>query len=284
MRHKNPATGSTGRRPWPTRSRTSRPRGPNEVTLQAAVAPNADLPVILGTFHFHIVKDGTTDFNAGIGTGPYKVKEFKPGIRARSPCATTHYWRPNRPYLDEIEYVGIGDERRASIALLVRRAGPGRARSNSRSVRSRPGRPQADIFETKAGTLHRPDHAARQRPGQQSRLRRRHEVPVQPRADGQVRSCIGSRRRRERPAHRPRRNRFYRQGLQAAAVSTRDKAKWHLQKRQPRQRGDPGGRRRRRRPTPSRWRWCCSMPRARLGVNLDVQPHAGRTATGRSTG
>ena len=61
--------------------------GPNEVTIRL-VSPNADLPVILGTFHFHIVKDGTTDFNAGIGTGPYKLKEFKPGVRSWR-CATS---------------------------------------------------------------------------------------------------------------------------------------------------------------------------------------------------
>ena len=40
--------------------------GPDEVTVELTV-PNADLPVILGTFHFHIVKEGATDFNAGIG-------------------------------------------------------------------------------------------------------------------------------------------------------------------------------------------------------------------------
>ncbi|MEV9163424.1 ABC transporter substrate-binding protein, partial [Klebsiella pneumoniae] len=55
--------------------------GPNEVTV-TLTAPNADLPVIVGTFHFHIVKAGTSDFSTGIGTGPYKLKEFTPGIRS----------------------------------------------------------------------------------------------------------------------------------------------------------------------------------------------------------
>jgi len=35
-------------------------------------APNAELPIILGTFQFKIVKDGTTDFQNPVGTGPYK--------------------------------------------------------------------------------------------------------------------------------------------------------------------------------------------------------------------
>jgi len=81
--------------------------GPNEVTIVLS-APNADLPVILGTSHFQIVKEGTTDFAAGIGTGPYKLKEFKPGVRSLV-VRNDSYWKQGKPYLDEIEFVGIGD-------------------------------------------------------------------------------------------------------------------------------------------------------------------------------
>jgi peptide/nickel transport system substrate-binding protein len=82
------------------------------------VSPNADLPVIVGTYHFHIVKAGTTDFSAGIGTGPYKVKEFKPGVRSLA-VRNESYWKTNRPYLDEIELVGISDESARVNALLA---------------------------------------------------------------------------------------------------------------------------------------------------------------------
>ena len=78
MRHKEPATGSKAK-VQADQIESVKATGPNEVAIVLA-APNADLPVILGTFHFHIVKDGTTDFNAGIGTGPFKLKEFKPGV------------------------------------------------------------------------------------------------------------------------------------------------------------------------------------------------------------
>lgn len=91
--------------------------GPNEVTFRLS-SPNADLPVILGTYHFHIVKAGTTDFNAGIGTGPYKLKEFQPGVRSVA-VRNENYWKPNRPYLDEIELVGITDESARVNALLA---------------------------------------------------------------------------------------------------------------------------------------------------------------------
>jgi peptide/nickel transport system substrate-binding protein len=116
MRHKNPATGSRAKVLADQFDEVSA-TGANEVTIRL-VAPNADLPAILGTYHFHIVKDGTTDFSAGIGTGPYKVKEFKPGVRSIA-VRNENYWKPGRPYLDEIEYVGISDETARVNALLA---------------------------------------------------------------------------------------------------------------------------------------------------------------------
>jgi peptide/nickel transport system substrate-binding protein len=115
MRHKNPATASKAKI-LADQIESVTASGPNEVTV-VLNSPNADLPVILGTFHFQIVKDGTTDFASGIGTGPYKLKEFKPGIRSLV-VRNDAYWKPGRPYLDEIEFVGIGDENARLNALL----------------------------------------------------------------------------------------------------------------------------------------------------------------------
>jgi peptide/nickel transport system substrate-binding protein len=147
MRHKNPATGSKAKTLADQIDEVVA-TGPNEVTFRLA-APNADLPVILGTYHFHIVKDGTTDFNAGIGTGPYKVKEFRPGVRAIG-VRNENYWKPDRPFLDEIEHFGISEESARVNALLtgevdlVLTVDP---RSVSRVLASG----QHAIFETKAG-------------------------------------------------------------------------------------------------------------------------------------
>jgi peptide/nickel transport system substrate-binding protein len=115
MRHKDPATASKAKA-LADQIDSVKATGPNEVTVVLS-APNADLPVILATFHFQIVRDGTTDFNAGIGTGPYKMKEFKPGVRSIV-VRNDAYWKPGRPYLDEIEFVGIGDEGARVNALL----------------------------------------------------------------------------------------------------------------------------------------------------------------------
>ncbi|SHJ89694.1 peptide/nickel transport system substrate-binding protein [Shimia gijangensis] len=75
-------------------------------------SPNADLAIALGTFHFKIVQEGTTDFSTAIGTGPYRVKEFKPGVRAVG-ARFENYWGEGG-YLDELEHYGIGD----SVARL----------------------------------------------------------------------------------------------------------------------------------------------------------------------
>jgi peptide/nickel transport system substrate-binding protein len=115
MRVKDPATASKAK-VLADQIESVKATGPNEVTI-VLTAPNADLPTIVATFHFHIVKDGTTDFAAGIGTGPYKLKEFKPGIRSVV-VRNESYWKPGKPYLDEIEFVGIGDESARLNALL----------------------------------------------------------------------------------------------------------------------------------------------------------------------
>jgi len=147
MRHKNPATASKAKSLADQIDEVTA-TGPNEVTIRL-IAPNADLPVILGTYHFHIVKDGTTDFNAGIGTGPYKVKEFKPGVRSVA-VRNESYWKPNRPYLDEIEYVGIGDETARINALLSGELDL-IGSVNPRSVQRIKDTGKYDIFETRAG-------------------------------------------------------------------------------------------------------------------------------------
>jgi peptide/nickel transport system substrate-binding protein len=91
--------------------------GPNEVQVTLA-GPNADLPVILAATHFLIVKDGAKDFSAAAnGTGPFKLKEFKPGVRSLA-VRNDNYWKPGRPYLDEVELIGIQDEPARVNALL----------------------------------------------------------------------------------------------------------------------------------------------------------------------
>jgi len=80
--------------------------------------PDADFPVILGTYQMKIVPAGTTDFSTAPGTGPFKLKEFNPGVRSVA-HRNENYWEEGRPYLDEIEWFGISDHNARMNALLA---------------------------------------------------------------------------------------------------------------------------------------------------------------------
>jgi len=79
---------------------------------------NSELPVVLGTFHFKIVKDGTTDFQTAVGTGPFRLTEFKPGVRSIHD-RNDNYWGNAGPYLDRVEVFGITDNSARLNALLA---------------------------------------------------------------------------------------------------------------------------------------------------------------------
>ncbi|SIT46865.1 Peptide/nickel transport system substrate-binding protein [Paraburkholderia ribeironis] len=115
MRHKDPATASKAKT-LADQIKDVKATGANELTITLEGA-NADLPVILATSHFMIIKDGTKDFRTAVGTGPFKLKEFSPGVRTVGVRNET-YWKTGLPHLDEIELIGIGDEPARVNALL----------------------------------------------------------------------------------------------------------------------------------------------------------------------
>ncbi|WP_062381102.1 ABC transporter substrate-binding protein [Pseudomonas abietaniphila] len=114
-RHKDPLTGSKVMA-LVEQFAEIKASGPNEVQIRLG-SPNAELPSILAVSHLLIVPDGTTDFNKGIGTGPFSVGEFKPGVRSIA-LRNKNYWKPGLPYLDEIEFIAIADEPSRVNALL----------------------------------------------------------------------------------------------------------------------------------------------------------------------
>lgn len=106
LRHKDPKIGSNAKSLADLLD-TVTADGKDTVRIKLT-GPNGDLPILLGTFYFMIVKKGTTDFTTANGTGPFKVKEFKPGIRTLGE-RNDNYFLSGRPYLDEIELIGIAD-------------------------------------------------------------------------------------------------------------------------------------------------------------------------------
>ncbi|MCC7047775.1 MAG: ABC transporter substrate-binding protein [Alphaproteobacteria bacterium] len=147
VRHKDPAVGSKAKA-LADQIVEAKATGPNEVRVKLS-APNADFPVVLGTYHFLIVKDGTKEFATAVGTGPYKCKEFSPGIRSVA-TRNGEYWKSDKAFLDEIEFVGIPDESARLNALLsgdLQMAAAISPRSTGR-VKSTAG---FEVFETKSG-------------------------------------------------------------------------------------------------------------------------------------
>ena len=115
-RVKDPATGSIARA-LAVQMEQITADGADKVSIKLS-SPNADLPAILGTMHFAIVKDGTTDFSKGNGTGPFLCKEFQPGVHSLA-VRNPNYWKPGKPYLDEIEIFSIQDETARLNALMA---------------------------------------------------------------------------------------------------------------------------------------------------------------------
>jgi peptide/nickel transport system substrate-binding protein len=90
--------------------------GPLEVQI-TLTGPNSELPTLLAIYQFVIVKDGTTDFSKGNGTGPFLCKEFSPGVRSVA-VRNPNYFRSGLPYLDQVVFFGITDDSARVNALL----------------------------------------------------------------------------------------------------------------------------------------------------------------------
>ncbi len=90
--------------------------GPHEVKA-ICEAPYADLPAVLGEKHFKIAKADTKDFATAPGTGPFKLKSFRPGVGSHH-VRNDDYWR-EPANVEEIELFGITDEVARVNALIA---------------------------------------------------------------------------------------------------------------------------------------------------------------------
>lgn len=114
-RHKDPAVGSKVAK---LAAQMKEFKAIDDLTLQIILdAPNADLPSILALNHFMIVADGTTDFSAGNGTGPFMKEAFEPGVRSIG-TKNKNYWKASLPHLDSVEFFAIVDDNARANALM----------------------------------------------------------------------------------------------------------------------------------------------------------------------
>lgn len=75
---------------------------------------NADFPFLMCDYHLGIFPVGVSGFE--IGTGPFKLASWEPGVRAvtkRNP----NYWKQGLPYFDEVHTISINDPNSRVTAL-----------------------------------------------------------------------------------------------------------------------------------------------------------------------
>lgn len=83
-------------------------------------SPSADFPYIVSDYHIPIMQDsgnGKIDATSGVGTGPYTMDFYEPGVRfggKRNP----NYWKENAAWFDEVEFLAILDSTAKQSALL----------------------------------------------------------------------------------------------------------------------------------------------------------------------
>jgi peptide/nickel transport system substrate-binding protein len=81
---------------------------------------SADFPYIASDYHIPIMpakEGGDIDWQAGIGTGPFILDKFEPGVRAalkRNP----NYHKENRPNFDDVQFQALTDVTARTNALL----------------------------------------------------------------------------------------------------------------------------------------------------------------------
>lgn len=79
--------------------------------------PNADLPLVLTDYHLQIQPGGGVDNPAAaIGTGPYKLVSFEPGVRAAFE-RNKDDWRQDRGYVDSVLITVMNDLTARTSAL-----------------------------------------------------------------------------------------------------------------------------------------------------------------------
>jgi peptide/nickel transport system substrate-binding protein len=88
----------------------------NELVITLS-EPNADLPLVLTDYHLQIQPGGGRDDpNAAIGTGPFKLTNFTPGVRATFEKNASD-WRDDRGFVDAVEITVMNDATARNSAL-----------------------------------------------------------------------------------------------------------------------------------------------------------------------
>ncbi|WID99932.1 ABC transporter substrate-binding protein (plasmid) [Bosea vestrisii] len=115
MRHAGENTASSAK-PLVSNIQSVRKEG-NDQLVVTLLGADVEIPILFGLLQFAIVKEGTTDFSKPLGTGPFVMAAFQPGIRTILK-RNERFWQEGKPYLDEIEMISITDLNARVSALL----------------------------------------------------------------------------------------------------------------------------------------------------------------------
>ncbi len=85
-----------------------------QISLAAA---NADLPYSFTDYHVLMVPNGFKDWANPVGTGPYALEKYDPGVRITMKKARD-YWKDGRGHLDGVEITVINDGSARINALI----------------------------------------------------------------------------------------------------------------------------------------------------------------------
>ncbi|MER9763436.1 ABC transporter substrate-binding protein [Mesorhizobium sp. M0138] len=91
--------------------------GDNVVVIEHKTG-DVDVPVILGDFHLQIVPEGFKDWITFIGTGPYILDKFQPGVTL-SAHRNPNYWKADRAWFDGVEFTYVNDATARANALTT---------------------------------------------------------------------------------------------------------------------------------------------------------------------
>ncbi len=82
---------------------------------------NADLPYIMSDYHLVMMPsdgEGNVDKESGVGTGPYKIDHFEPGVR----CELTrndNYFKSDRAWFDAVDAITLNDGNARQSAIIT---------------------------------------------------------------------------------------------------------------------------------------------------------------------
>ncbi|MEJ1996331.1 MAG: ABC transporter substrate-binding protein, partial [Limibacillus sp.] len=90
--------------------------GPETVVIKQKEI-NFDLPTHLSSFAMIIGQEGAEDWSAGVGTGPYVMEDFQPGVQYLG-RKFANFYRDDQGHFDEVELLNIADPNARMSGLL----------------------------------------------------------------------------------------------------------------------------------------------------------------------